>query len=479
MTRYAAITALVFLFSPVLRSRGEENIPAQWLGRHWFGIYVMEKKSGHGYTDLERNADGLRLSALLHYRISFPGGEQTLEMRTVQEFDAAGTMTRFRREIDSVLSRTRLSGAWTGDGFRIEGDGAPRDAPSARVTFRDCYGDYFLVRDRAPAGTEETGWDFDLTLLKPLRYRRRVEAIETAAGRGPGAGPDFVLSTAYPEINVSSQTRIDGSYFLIENRVGNLVLKEESETEARRANDPGDIVSLSSIEPSSPPPDPGGLASLSLRISGLPPGYALPSSPRQEAFAEPGGTCRIVTRREAAPKPRNPLPAGFSRFLAATPEFQAQDPSIAAAAEAAAGESGDALAAAGDICLWVHRSLKKNFMVALPDAVSVLKAGEGDCKAHATLFIALARAAGIPARMVTGLVCLSDGRFYYHQWAEVWAGDWYSLDPVLGQIGVDPGHIALARGPLDRSCVLAEMIGNLAIEVTGWETRGEPGGTAP
>ncbi len=63
----------------------------------------------------------------------------------------------------------------------------------------------------------------------------------------------------------------------------------------------------------------------------------------------------------------------------------------------------------------------------------------------------LARAAGIPARPVHGLVFAAYGdavpALYWHAWAEVRvAGSWIPLDPTFGQPVADATHIALGGG---------------------------------
>jgi hypothetical protein len=80
------------------------------------------------------------------------------------------------------------------------------------------------------------------------------------------------------------------------------------------------------------------------------------------------------------------------------------------------------------------------------------------------LFNALARAAGIPARTVVGLVYLR-GAFYYHAWSEVWLGKWISLDAVLDQFPADVTHVKLIEGEIDRQLDMLQLIGNLRIEV--------------
>jgi transglutaminase-like putative cysteine protease len=76
-------------------------------------------------------------------------------------------------------------------------------------------------------------------------------------------------------------------------------------------------------------------------------------------------------------------------------------------------------------------------------ASEVLRGAKGDCEKHSLLFVALARAAGIPAREVSGL--MHDGRhFGWHAWAEIHTGaGWLSVDPTFNQIPADVSHIVI------------------------------------
>ena len=71
------------------------------------------------------------------------------------------------------------------------------------------------------------------------------------------------------------------------------------------------------------------------------------------------------------------------------------------------------------------------------------------------LFVALARAAGLPARVCAGLVFQRDA-FYYHFWPEVYVGEWIATDPTFGQAQADATHIQLA-GSVMESDSMVEM----------------------
>jgi len=94
----------------------------------------------------------------------------------------------------------------------------------------------------------------------------------------------------------------------------------------------------------------------------------------------------------------------------------------------------------------------------------VLASRRGDCNEHAVLLAALARAAGIPARIIAGAVYANDG-FYYHAWNELWLGAWVSADAVFDQLPADATHVKLIEGGLEQQMALMGIIGQLAFAV--------------
>ena len=100
----------------------------------------------------------------------------------------------------------------------------------------------------------------------------------------------------------------------------------------------------------------------------------------------------------------------------------------------------------------------------------MLRTRVGDCNEHTALYVAMARALGLPARVAVGLVYLR-GAFYYHAWAEVWIdeapgrGLWLPVDPTLDEFPADATHVRLARGGLDRQTAILALVGQAKLEV--------------
>jgi len=170
-----------------------------------------------------------------------------------------------------------------------------------------------------------------------------------------------------------------------------------------------DIVALVKI-PSSPIINPNGVKLLKARLSGAP----------LDGFDLDGGgqTWKngVIEVRSAAEVRSYDVPyAGkdHAADLQATMLVQSDDRNIRGQAAEIVGKEKDSLEAAKKLNTWVYEAVNKQPVVSIPSAVEVLKQRVGDCNEHTTLYTALARAAGIPARMAAGIVYMKNG-FYYH-----------------------------------------------------------------
>ncbi len=161
-------------------------------------------------------------------------------------------------------------------------------------------------------------------------------------------------------------------------------------------------------------------------------------------------------------------PAEWGGALAATPLVQAGDPEIRRAAAEATGDAADPRLVAERLNRWVHENLAKQVTLSVPSAKQVLAARRGDCNEHTVLYVAMARALGLPARTAAGLVYVR-GRFYYHAWPEVWLGSWVPVDPTLGQFPADASHLRFVIGGLARQVELVRLVGLLQLDVVSVE----------
>jgi hypothetical protein len=168
----------------------------------------------------------------------------------------------------------------------------------------------------------------------------------------------------------------------------------------------------------------------------------------------------------AAPRRLPERDTADARWLTPEPLIQSHDPRIAAQARRIVERERSPARVAELLSHWVHGSLRRTIPQArsAPSAVNVLQTSRGDCNEAATLFVALARSTGLPARTVAGLIYM-DGRFYYHAWAEVYLNEWIAVDPTFDQFPADAAHLPIATGGLARQVELVPLIGRLKLEV--------------
>jgi len=100
----------------------------------------------------------------------------------------------------------------------------------------------------------------------------------------------------------------------------------------------------------------------------------------------------------------------------------------------------------------------------LPDSSELIGHLVGDHFERTILFATYARAAGLPTRLVGGLV-YRNGFFYYHIWPEVWLTKWIPADPSLYQFPADATHIPLVTGSARDLAKMTDSLKNIKIEI--------------
>lgn len=94
---------------------------------------------------------------------------------------------------------------------------------------------------------------------------------------------------------------------------------------------------------------------------------------------------------------------------------------------------------------WIRTNIAYTLEVAMGDAVQTLETRRGDCSEYATLFIAFARALGIPAREASGWM-VGEASVTGHAWCEVHLGDrWYEVDPGKERLWIGARYISQLR----------------------------------
>jgi transglutaminase-like putative cysteine protease len=430
-------------------------------GPEWFGLYLMGKKAGWTRLEVRREPRDGRDVAIASSEtvIRATVGDKTVSRRVVEEriyeARAAGRLLAFRAEWSGDGGARIVSGRCAPGGCtaRLTGsDGVvqTRDLGAVAETLDQVEG----VRLAAARRAAVRGPQLDLEKLRVRDLEQRFVARERGAGAGVEAEVSVVSETEVGD-RLATEYRVADDGRVVEIKIGGAIVCRPESAEMAQKLEAIDLFAMARV------PLPGPLprvvpATVVFRVSGLPPSFQV-NDARQTFAPGPGGTTLLTVRARlpaavdpAKDTPRS-TPSSDPELVAATPNVDSDNPAVARLAQEVAGDVPGRYAAALRLSEHVNRRLQVTYGASQDRASDVLATGKGDCTEHSVLFVALARALGIPARQVNGLVYsrYSDSKdaLYWHQWAEIRSGgEWIAIDPTFGQPVADASHVALGTG---------------------------------
>jgi hypothetical protein len=184
----------------------------------------------------------------------------------------------------------------------------------------------------------------------------------------------------------------------------------------------------------------------------------LPSDRRQSLKKDGAPNTSMLVVKTAGPDVGTAGPERVDeQFLRPNALVTSEDPRVRQLAARAVRDARDPWQKAVRITEWVAKNIEnKNFETAFAPASEVAQTLAGDCTEHGVLVAAMCRAAGVPARVVVGLVYVpakaSGGveGFGFHMWDEVYVNRrWVAVDAAFNQTAVDAVHIKLSDTSLD------------------------------
>ena len=130
--------------------------------------------------------------------------------------------------------------------------------------------------------------------------------------------------------------------------------------------------------------------------------------------------------------PTTPIPAALQIYLQQTNNCQSADPTIKALASSITQGTSSNCQKATNLFNWVRDNIGYSFYYNTKSgALVTLQAKTANCCDTTHLLVALSRAAGIPARYVSGVCKFNSGTLYGHVWAQLYVnGNWYTADAI-------------------------------------------------
>ena len=242
---------------------------------------------------------------------------------------------------------------------------------------------------------------------------------------------------------------------------------------------PADFAVATAITPDKTIENPRKLHSLKVSIAGISNKKLILSDERQIASnilpGKKSGFSATYTLHDEVFDPANSLSLpiqqpGMELFLGKAAYLDTENVEIKKTALEIRGDETNVYKVCVAIRNWVNREMTPDPSIGvIRSATDVYGRRRGVCRDYATLFTALARAAGVPTRLCAGIV-YSQGKFYYHAWAECYIKKWVAFDPTLYLPSfeteyVDATHIKFAQGDVTGMLNVVSIVGQLQIKV--------------
>ncbi|MCK6460854.1 MAG: transglutaminase-like domain-containing protein [Planctomycetes bacterium] len=469
------LLALALLLAP-LAVAGEEEV----LSDDWQVVKLSGQESGWAHARVVKRGDIVETTVETEMVMNRGGAEVRMTSKeTTEERAEDGAVLRIRssRNMSNMLVEMDIRFEGTTAILTTKLAGQAREA--RQEVGQGVVGPYRIERLAAETGLEE-GAKFEArTYVADLGG-----AVDVAVTIGPAEEVELLdgrkeklvrVETLMKKLGVKPITWADATGKVSKTKISIAGMDMESvsttEERARKgaATPPAalpDSFANSLLAPLHPIPHPRRVdrATYRIRAKEEMPEFA---DNRQSVEKEEGGTILLTVARKIPPEGagRRPLadpPGDLAPCLAASSMVQSDAPEIREIAEKVVAGEADAWNAAKLIERWVHVNVtEKSMGVGFASALEVCRDRKGDCTEHAVLLCALARAAGIPSRVIMGFTCIGNA-FGGHAWTEVWVGgEWYALDGTLGHGSADATHITLTRMTMEDAAGPEAMVGLL------------------
>ncbi len=469
----AALMVTIFLFPRLLAAQALD-VDAL-LGESWYGLYLNGQKAGFALNDTRKEEDGtIVLIEDARFRINMVGVRQDMHIYARRTYAPEGDLLAIESRVIDPAGTSEFDARVEGDELFLTsvtgGRRAETRLPKPKESLVDAVKHARWVQDGPEPGDE-----LSFTVFEPM-YQREVEGISRIIGVEERmfegvATTVYRIKTRLDLMGIESVSYVSEDGTTLEDVVAGIItMRLEPEESAKDVNYSNDVIVSNAAMVVTPIENPRTRQSLRLSLSGPLNADHLFNDERQ--FLEAAGKRFNFVSNQVSLEGFEPaqLPItgeGVRQWAEPTVFVQSDDPKLVEKAREIVGDETNSLKVSNKLCDWVNDNMRSTFSARLTNALEVLDSLEGDCTEHSILFIGLARAIGLPAREVAGLVYVQVGKpgFYFHQWAKVWVGKWIDVDPTFAQPLADVTHIKLAEGDLFRQAKLIPIIGNLKIEV--------------
>jgi hypothetical protein len=465
-----ALLALIVLQLPAVAA-GLPKLSGPPEGERWFSVNMSGERVGFARQSIVRTGDGYRIESESAVKMRGMGFSREASTKEWYLVGPDLTVRAFSAETRIDGSPMVISGEVGPSGIRLatESRGGKKERNlknKGPIYPPQALNIYPLLTGGAVGKTYKVPM-LDVESVKVKQVKIKVVGAETLP---PGTATIHLQNDLYPIVDNDIWVDLQGNTVKEAVREDLIVTLAEDEATAKlrladAALSKKDMVLELSLIPVNPPIErPEQLKRLSVELLGIPEALPLLQGKGQKAERLANGAVAF-TMPNPGYAPAEGQAATAADDLASANRIPSDAKEIVALKDEILGGEQDPAVKVRLLAGWVAREIKGT-VTDSQSPLETLAKRNGNCQSHSRLYTALARAAGIPTRFVSGLVYSPGQGFLYHSWAESYLDAWIPVDPTFGEVPANVTHMKFVEGDSpDEMGALATLIGKVRARV--------------
>jgi protein-glutamine gamma-glutamyltransferase len=414
----------------------------------WYGVYQKDKKIGYLRNERKRVDDKYVEEQLMSMKLVSFG--QKIEISTAQTmvFEPAPTY----RLVKAVLTEKngpmakKTTFTWNNRDrsyttvHEVAGEARKSVLNDIDYTLGDASATEVWVRGKPKVGSVMLARSFDPGEQKMDAQTNKILTSKTSLAGGVKVH-FYEVETVSKLRDFKTLARYDDHGTTLSADVLIFELRKETEEQAKDTQYSQDLFVMGMVKIDKGLGRTGKVAELVVAVDGKE-AEVFEDGPRQSVVATDNG--RLVRLGKKYGKEQKATDAEIKEALAETNAYPITHAKIKDLADQVTEGARTPEAKVAKIVAFVHKYVRPHLSAQAPEIHDLLKSKKGDCKSYALMFNNLARAAGVPAREVSGLLYVGDDfkAFGGHAWNEVVLnGVWVPVDASMGETEVNATHI--------------------------------------
>lgn len=433
-----------------------------WLGllagaaaQSLIGIYLGDVRIGYSESQSFEEGEGRRVESSSRISTRSLGADLEIISTATSWYNADGRLVRMESRQESGGRVTEVRAEFTDDQVIVISEQAgqvterrlpiPDDAPIVEDV------SVALIEGHAEVGQSTTFYVLDTNTLALIKVTARIAGTRQIEFEGQMVQATQV-TVDDPRAPTETFFSAKGDFLMAEGPLGMRMVREQGENREIDRTEV-DLAEISTIRLEGDIRRPLNYRQAVYVLRGVD-AQRLPNDPHQQVETASEGEMRVTIEPQRSSSSRTIAEVGAMQpdWIAEEALMPVGAAELQAVVDQVVGDETQAVRAAQALRRHVFGELRVNAGIGvLRDAREVLSSSEGVCRDHAILLAALLRTAGIPARLVSGLIA-DDNRFYYHAWVEFFDGEaWVGIDSTRGGEWLTVTHLVVRRGTLEEA----------------------------